>query len=316
MKAFVTGGNGFLGGAVVRMLRDAGHDVTAASRRSGVDIVDADAVRRAMAGHDIVFHVAALPGVWGRPREFEETNIRGTENVVAACRDHGIRTLVYTSSPSVIFDGHDHVDASNDLPYPSRYEADYPRTKAAAERIVLGANDASLATIALRPHLIYGAGDTWVLPRVLDRAKQGRLRIVGDGKNVVSLTYIDNAAVAHLQAAAALRPGAACAGKPYFVTDPHPIVLWDWLNQLFAELGLPEVRGRVSLGTARAVGATMEALWRGLPLPGEPLLTRFMASQLGTSHTYSLAPAQRDFGYAPVVEVDEAFRRTVAAFRS
>jgi nucleoside-diphosphate-sugar epimerase len=268
-----------------------------------------------MEGHDVVFHVAALPGVWGDPAEFERTNVLGTENVVRTCEEHGIRTLVNTGSPSSVFDGKDHLDAGNDLPYPPRFEADYPRTKAAAEKIVLGANGAKLATTSLRPHLIYGPEDTWLLPRVFDRAKKRRLRIVGAGENRVSLTYIENAAAAHLQAAAALVPGAACAGKPFFVTDPEPIVLWPWLNRLLEGVGLPPVTRHVSLGTAHAAGTVAEWVWRTFRLSGDPLMTRFMAGQLGTSHTYSLRPAQEAFGYAPPVPNDEAFRRTVEWWR-
>lgn len=315
MKAFVTGGAGFLGAEVVRQLRAAGHEVTSASRRSGVDICNFDTLRTAMAGHDLVFHVAALPGVWGKTAEFEATNVGGTENVIRACRELGIRKLVSTGSPSSVFDGKDHLDAGNDLPYPERFEADYPRTKAASEKLVLAANSPELATVSLRPHLIYGPEDTWLLPRVFDRAKKGRLRIVGPGKNKVSLTFIENAAAAHLQAAAALDYGAACAGKPFFVTDPEPVELWPWLNELLVGVGIRPVTGHVSLGLAHAAGTVAEWVWRTFDLAGDPIMTRFMAGQLGTSHTYTLQPAREAFGYAPPVSNAEAFRRTVEWWR-
>lgn len=315
MKAFVTGGNGFLGGAIVRHLRAAGHEATAASRATRVDIGDAECLTRAMEGHDAVFHVAAKTGVWGPRAEFERSNVAGTRNVIYACRQVGIARLVFTGSPSCVFDGKDHRNATNDLPYPDTFESDYPRTKAESERMVREANDGSLATISLRPHLIWGPGDPHLLPRLLARARAGRLRIVGEGTNEVSITYIDNAAAAHLQAMDALKPGAACAGQAYFVNDPEPVQLWSWLNQLFAKLGLPPVDKRISLTTARGIGTVAEGIWSLFGLAGEPPMTRFVASQLATSHSYDVGAAVRDFGYAPVVDPATALDRTVEAFR-
>lgn len=315
MKAFVTGGNGFLGGAVVRHLRAAGHEATAASRTTGVDIGDADGLARAMEGHDAVFHVAAKTGVWGPRAEFERSNVTGTRNVIDACRRVGVSRLVFTGSPSCVFDGKDHRNATNELPYPDTFESDYPRTKAQSERMVRDTNDDSLATVSLRPHLIWGPGDPHLLPRLLARARAGRLRIVGDGANEVSITYIDNAAAAHLQAMDALRPGSPCAGNAYFVNDPEPVQLWPWLNGLFVRLGLPPVDRRISLTTARAVGTVAEGVWSLFGLEGEPPMTRFVASQLATSHSYDVGAAVRDFGYAPVVDPQTALDRTVEAFR-
>lgn len=327
MRALVTGGGGFLGSTLVRGLLDGGHEVTVlargeypelATRGARVlrgDIGEADAVSGAAKGCDTVFHVAARAGVWGPRADFERSNVTGTENVLAACQDRGVRRLVYTSSPSVVFDGRDHVDAGNDLPYPARFEAIYPETKARAERLVLAENGPALATISLRPHLIWGPGDPHLLPRLFAKGQAGRLRIVGGGANRVSLTYVDNAAAAHLQAAAALAPGAAWAGKAYFVNDADPVVLWEWLNALFARLGIAPVTGRVPLWAARAAGATAEAAWSLLGLSGEPPMTRFVAQQLATTHTYDLAPARDAFGYAPVIAPEEALDRTVAWWR-
>ncbi|MBM4367576.1 MAG: NAD-dependent epimerase/dehydratase family protein [Deltaproteobacteria bacterium] len=315
MKALVTGGHGFLGAEIVRQLRALGHEATPVSRQSGVDITEPGSLRAALAGHDTVFHVAALAGVWGRRQDFERTNVEGTRNVLAACRDMCITRIIYTSSPSVTFDGADHLNASNDLPYPARWLADYPRTKAEAERLVLAANDGNLATVALRPHLIYGPGDPHLLPRLLARARAGRLRIVGAGDNLVSLSFVENAASAHVAAALALAPGAACAGKAYFVNDAEPVRVWDWLNEVFAGLGLPAVTRRVPAGVAYAAGALLEGAWSLLGLGGEPPMTRFVARQLSTSHTYDLGPARRDLGWTPAVSGREAQDRTIAALR-
>jgi len=324
MKALVTGGLGFLGRGIVEALRAAGHDVTAASRRTSpelealgarsvaMDVGDAASVRKALEGHDTVFHVADKTGVWGERAEFERTNVTGTRHVLDACTSLGIRKLVFTSSPSVVFNGKDHLNASNDLGYPETYESAYPETKAIAERMVLAANSPLLSTVALRPHLIYGPRDPHLLPRLILRAKAGRLRVVGDGQNQVSITYIDNAVAGHLAAAARLEPGAACAGKAYFLCDEEPVRIWDWLGQLFSRLGIRPVKGNVPLGVARFAGGLAELTWKGLSLDGEPPMTRFIASQLATSHTYDLTPARRDFGFAPPVDGKTALDRTVA----
>lgn len=323
MKVLVTGGGGFLGRAIVERLHALGHEVTSAARGDypelralgartlRLDLGDAEAVRAAVAGMEAVVHTAAKAGVWGPRAEYERANVDGTRNVVEACRAAGVARLVHTSSPSVVFDGRDHENAGNDLPYPARHEAIYPETKARAERLVLGANGPQLATVSLRPHLIWGPRDPHLLPRLFDRARRGLLRVVGDGRNRVSITYVDNAAEAHVAALLALRPGAPWAGRAYFVNDAEPVVLWEWLNGLLARLGLPGAKGRVPLGVARAVGVVLETSWRALRLTGEPPMTRFVAAQLAASHWYDLAPARAAFGYAPPVDAEEAIRRTV-----
>jgi len=327
MKALVTGGGGFLGRAVALELRAAGHEVTSASRSRypelethgvrtvSMDLEDARQVSAAIAGHDTVFHVAAKTGVWGPREAFFRANTLGTRHVLAGCRAQGVAKLVFTSSPSVCFDGRDHVNASNDLPYPETFLSPYPETKALAEREVLAANGGELATCALRPHLIVGEGDPHLVPRLLDRARRGKLAIVGDGHNEVSLTYVGNAARAHRLAAERLEPGAAHAGRAYFLGQEEPVRLWTWIHELLADLDLPPVTRRVSLGTATRVGAALEVLWRALGLGGEPPMTRFIAAQLATSHSYDLAPAKRDFGYSEEVDLREATRRIVAHYR-
>jgi nucleoside-diphosphate-sugar epimerase len=327
MKVLVTGGGGFLGGAIVRMLRARGDEVTVVARgdypelqAAGVrlhrgDLADAAAVDAAFVGQELVIHAAAKPGVWGPYEDYYRSNVLATRVVIAACRKYGISRLVYTSSPSVVFSAGDHEDAGNDLPYPDSYLAFYPQTKAEAEREVLAANSPSLATVSLRPHLIWGPGDPNLLPRLIDRARRGRLRIVGDGKNKVSLTYIDNAAAGHVQAADQLAPGVAWAGKAYFINDPEPVNLWDWINNLLLRLEVPQVKRKVSPGLARFVGGVAEWVWRSLSLAGEPPMTRFVAEQLCRSHWYSLAPAQAAFGYHPVRSAAEALELTAKALK-
>lgn len=328
MKALVTGGGGFLGLYIVEHLVARGDEVRVFCRgryarldELGVeciqgDVRDADAVRRACAGMDAVFHVAALPGIWGPWKRFYAINTEGTRNVIDACRRTGVPKLVYTSSPSVIYDGaaHENVDESHS--YPERYLVHYPRSKALAERAILEANGSDgLSTVALRPHLIWGPRDNHLIPQLIRRAKSGRLRRVGDGTNLISMSYVENAAAAHLQAADVLSPGSAVAGQAYFINEPEPVKLWEWIDELLARAGLPPVRKAVSAKTAWRAGAVLEGIYRLFRLPGEPPMTRFLASQLSSSHYYDVSKARRDFDYRPLVSVDEGMRRIEADLR-
>jgi len=309
VKVAVTGGGGFLGQRIVEMLREEGSEVVSISRGHypelealGVECRRADltneaALATALAGADAVIHVAAKAGFWGKREDFMAANLRGTETLLAACAQHGIGRLVYTSSPSVCFDGRDHLRATNDLPRATRFLSPYPESKALAEQSVLAANSAQLSTVALRPHLIFGPRDPHIIPRLLERAAQGRLIRVGDGRNEVSLTHVDNAAWAHVCALRALEPNAACAGQAYFVGNREPVLLWDWIDGLLQALGYPAVQRRLPLGIARALGLACEAAWTLLPLKGEPPMTRFVALQLARSHSYDMGPVERDLGY-------------------
>jgi nucleoside-diphosphate-sugar epimerase len=273
------------------------------------DIRDRAAVRAACARTDVVFHVAAKAGVWGKRREYWETNFEGTRHVIDACRDLGTRRLVFTSTPSVV-SGRDHlcgVDESQ--PYPLAFLCAYAASKAAAERIVLKANGSTLATVALRPHLIWGPGDPHLLPRILDRARKNALVRVGDGTNRVDLTYIDNAAEAHIRAAEALASNPACCGRAYFISDGEPVVLWDWIAAVLRLANLPIVKKRIGFQVAYAVGSTLEMLHCSLPLLGEPRLTRFVATQLAKSHYFDISAARCDLGYAPIVSPAEGLER-------
>lgn len=321
MKALVTGGGGFLGLYIVEQLLDDGGDVRVICRKRyerldqlGVewvqgDIQDAETVASACEGVDIVFHVAAVPGIWGPWKMFHGINTAGTENIIAGCRKHGVRKLVHTSSPSVIFDGHDHVDADESLPYPTKFLSHYPHSKALAEQAVITANGPDLATCALRPHLIWGPRDTQLVPRLIRRAQSGRLRLVGDGTNVISMAYVENVAAAHLQAAKALEPGSSVAGQVYFVNEPQPVNCGEWINTLLGCAGLPPVKKRISAKAALRVGAVCEGVWSLFRLGGEPPMTRFLAGQLASSHSYSIDKAVRDFGYTPKVSVEEGLSR-------
>jgi nucleoside-diphosphate-sugar epimerase len=329
VKILVTGGGGFLGQALCRGLLKRGHAV-ASFQRSGSgalealgveqlrgDLADRDAVLAAFAGgFDAVFHNAAKAGAWGSYESYHAANVVGTRNVIDACRAHGIARLVHTSTPSVTHRATHPVEGgtAETVPYGEGFKAPYPATKAIAEQAVLAANDANLATVALRPRLIWGPGDAQILPRLVQRAKAGRLRIVGHGDNLVDSTYIDNAAQAHLDAFHHLAPGAACAGKAYFISNGEPWPMRELLNALLRAAGAPEVRKHLPFAAAYAAGVACEGLWHALPLAGEPPMTRFLAEQLATAHWYSMAPATRDFGYAPKVSIAEGMRELRASF--
>jgi 2-alkyl-3-oxoalkanoate reductase len=327
MKVLVTGGGGFLGGAIARLLRQEGHEVRSFTRsaypwldelaieQSLGDLADLSAVERAVTGVDVVFHAAARAGVWGRRADFVSTNVAGTENIIAACRKHAIRKLVYTSTPSVVHAGGDLEGVDESVPYPKRYEAFYPETKAVAERAVLAANGPDLATVALRPHLIWGPGDPHLIPRILARARTGNLRRIGKRSVIVDATYVDNAADAHILAAARLEPGASIAGKVYFITNGEPVDLWKFLNRVLAEAGLPPVDRTVSAWKARLMGGFLERIYRLLHLSAEPPMTRFVAMQLSTSHWYDISAARRDLGYEPKISIEEGLRRLGETFR-
>jgi len=328
MTVLVTGGGGFLGGAIIRLLLDRGETVRSISRgtypdleEQGVqcfqgDLADLEAVLAAAEGCDLVFHVAAKAGVWGSYDDYFQANVIGTRNVIAACRAHGIKYLVHTSSPSVTFDGEDEDGVDESIPFATNFLCNYPKTKAQAEWEVLEANRDGLSTVALRPHLIWGPGDNHLVPRILARAKAGKLKLVGKGDNKVDATYIDNAAAAHLAAADALQNGGDCAGKAYFISNGEPIAMRDLLNDILNAAGLPPVAKSVPPGLAYGVGALLEGVYRLLGRADEPMMTRFVARQLATAHWYDIGAARRDLGYAPSVTMAEGMARLAADFQT
>lgn len=337
MRILVTGGGGFLGGGIVRLLLRRGDAVRVLGRsrypaleRLGVeciagDLRDAAAVAAACRCCDAVFHVAAKAGVWGAAVEFAAVNIDGTRTVVEACLREGVSRLVHTSSPSVVF-GREPIEGGDEsLPYPERWLAPYPATKAAAERLVLGANGAELATsaagrlrtCAIRPHLIWGPGDPHIAPRLVKLARAGRLRQIGAGTNRVDITHVDHAAAAHVQALDALAAAdSPVAGNAYFIGDREPVVLWDWIRDLLGQLALTLPARAVPFRVAYLAGGALEGLYRLLPMLGEPPMTRFVAAQFAMSHWFSHARAARDFGYNPWRDPADSLRELAASLRS
>ncbi len=317
----VTGGGGFLGGAIVRQLVDRGAKVRTFSRQQYPELAklgvqqfqgaldDSKAVSKAVDGCDIVFHVAAKAGIWGPYGDYHKTNVVGTVNIIKACREHGATKLIYTSSPSVIFNGMDMEGVDESVPYPKHFHAPYPQTKAKAEQKVMAANGDQLATVSLRPHLIWGPGDNHLVPRIIAKGRAGQIRRIGQRDNLVDSIYIDNAADAHLLAAEKLAPGSPVAGKTYFISQDEPISVWDLINRILAAGGVGPVTKTISPGLAYFAGCVCEVVYNAFDFKSEPRMTRFVAKELSTAHWFDISAAKRDFGYRPGVTIDEGLKR-------
>ena len=328
MKALVTGANGFLGSNLVRQLIERGYEVTAMTRRRDEmisalsvetvhgDVRSFDSMHEACKGQDVVFHTAAVAGIWGSWKHFHGTNTIGTRNVVEACLQHDVPKLVYTSSPSVTFNGEHQMNVDESTPYSKKWLCHYPHSKALAEKYVLEADDdRELMTCALRPHLIWGPGDRHLIPRLIRRAKAKQLRRVGDGTNQVDTIYIDNAAMAHIQAAEAMEPGSPVCGSAYFLSQDDPVNCWGWINDVLELAGLPRVRKSISYYWAYRLGYSLETAYQLGNFEKEPRMTRFLAAQLAKSHYFDISRAKKDFGYFPKVSNEEGMRRLGESLR-
>ncbi len=311
-----------MGSYVVEKLLDRGHTVRAMTRRrddalSGLsletvhgDLRDFDACVQAIRDVDVVIHTAGVSGIWGPWKHYHSNNTIATRNVVQACIQNKVPRLVYASSPSVIFTGEHQMNANESLPYAKNWLCHYSKSKALAEQHVLEANEFSgLMTCAIRPHLIWGPRDNHLIPRLLQRARNKQLRRIGDGTNQVDMIYVENAAMAHIQAAEALEPGSPVCGSAYFVSQNDPVNCWAWINDILALAGLPRVRQGISFYWAFRIGLLLETYHEMFGIQREPRMTRFLAAQLAKSHYYDISRAKRDFGYFPVVSTEEGMRR-------
>lgn len=320
-SALVTGGGGFVGKAVVQQLLRHGIDVRVIGRNSypdlenlGVtcvrgDLAHAESVKKACKGVDVVFHVAALAGIWGPWESYYTTNVLGTENVVNSCRENEVKALVYTSTPSVVFDRKDIIAGNETLPYPTEFLCSYARSKVAAEKFVLA--DGRVSSCALRPHLIWGPNDPHLLPRLLAAGRKKQLKIVGNGNNLVDISYIDNVAYAHLLAAQNLTGEKTAVGQAYFISQDAPVNLWDWINNLFERMGVERITKKVPYKMAYRLGAGLELFYKISGRSGEPRMSRFLAEQLAKSHYFSCEKARNDLGYIPQISTEEGLEKTV-----
>lgn len=320
MKALVTGGGGFLGSAIVKALLDRGDEIVTIQRghypllnKLGAEVIQGDLtktddINTAIKGCDVVFHVAAKAGVWGEYHEYYNSNVVSTKNVIKACKDNDVNNLVYTSTPSVVFDGSDEEGIDESAPYVEKYFNAYQKTKKEAEQLVLNANSTDLKTVSLRPHLIWGPGDPHLVPRIIERAKKGRLRIVGNKNKKVDSCYIENAVQAHLLAADCLLSGSTCSGKTYFISNDEPISMSNLINKILHAAKLSEVSKTIPENIAYIIGFFLEKIYNLFNIKNEPIMTRFVARQLSTSHWFDLSAAKNDLGYQPIISTDQGMK--------
>ena len=325
MHTLVTGGTGFLGQHLVRALLDAGHTtvlmgrnlsgsgvqtlVAAGARPLQADLRDKAALLQACRGAEVVFHVGALSAPWGARADFFSINVDGTRNVLQACQANGVRRLVYVSSPSVVFDGRDHILLQESAPYPKRFTSIYSLTKKLGEDLV---NTASLSmeTVILRPKAMFGPGDVALLPRLISAARRGRLPQIGSGRNLVDLTFVDNVVHALLLAMDAKQ----AAGNIYTITNNEHIPLWPTIRTTLRRLGIPSNLRKVPLPLVLAIAGAMEAI--SAVTREEPTLTRYSAAILARTQTYDISAAKRDLAYTPPVPFAEGMTRTLYALAS
>lgn len=325
-RILVTGYGGFLGAEITRQLLQRGDQVVGLGRshyphlqalpieQHQGDVRDLNTLLTSSRNVDAIIHTAAIAGVWGSWQKYHSVNTQGTLNVIEACRQNQIPILVHCSSPSVTFAAEDQAGINESAPYPDRWLCHYPHTKALAEQAVLAAHHPpKLATAALRPHLIWGADDPHLFPRLIDRAKSGRLRIVGDGTNQLDTVHVVNAAAAHLAALDTLQilvdPGSAsledqqraqqAGGRAYFITQDEPVQCWDWIRQVLQIAGAPLPMKHISFQAAWQLGALLELAYKLTGRTSEPPMTRFVAAQLAKDHYFDISAARKLLGYKP-----------------
>ncbi|MBF0300168.1 MAG: NAD-dependent epimerase/dehydratase family protein [Oligoflexia bacterium] len=330
-KILVTGGGGFLGSAIISMLlkESSEYEIFSISRnyynhleslnvrQIGGDISNLNFLREIFKKYsfDVVFHTAAYASMWGPWKKFEKNNIVATKNIIQVMKEFNIKKLIYTSSPSVVFGSSDLKNVDEETPYPHKHYSYYAKSKAEAERLVMAANDGiNLLTVSLRPHLIWGPADQHLIPRVLKLARKRKLKIVGTGKNLVDITYIENAAHAHLLAYKSLNPSSPILGCTYFIADEKPVVLWDFINKILAINNISQVKSKVSFKFAYIAGWIAENIHKYLfntvlRIDSEPPMTRFTAMQLAKSHYFNHERAHTDFGYAPIVSLEDGLKQ-------
>jgi nucleoside-diphosphate-sugar epimerase len=325
MRVLVTGGSGLLGRTTCAALAARGHEVVALQRHRSAelaceqvlaDVNDAGAVASAAAGCDAVIHAAARVGVAGSREEFVRANVGGTGAVVAACREAGVPRLVVVSSPSVGYESTATVGAGASAPITSRNDRSwYSESKAEAELLALAANDSTLAVTAIRPHAIWGPGDTQLVGRIVERAREGRLFVVAGGRALIDTTYVDNAADALVAAVEHLTAESELAGRAFVVSNGEPLPVRSLLEQICAAAGVPPPRRDLPLGAARLMAAAAERVWARRRPDEDPPATRFLVDQLALAHWFDPRPFREATGWQPAVSIAEGMRR-LAAFYS
>ena len=320
--AFVTGGSGFVGGALITRLRTEGWDVRALARSDTSadrvrergaepvhgDLDDLPALRAGADSVDVLFHCAAKADDWGDPAEFQRINVTGTQNVLTAARECGAKRVVHVGTEAALMAGQPLVNVNEDTPLQPDSPAQYPRTKARAEQLVRAANGPDLETVVIRPRFVWGRGDTTLLPVIVGLVKAGRFRWVGDGRHLTATTHIDNT-VEGLILGATKAP----AGSVYFITDGEPVVWRDFLTELIETQGVSPGDKSAPLGVAKALAALAEGFWRLFRRPGTPPITRFTVWVSSQECTIDISRARRDLGYEPVKDRETGMAELLAS---
>lgn len=321
MEVLVTGAGGFLGGAVAQALLRDGNCVRHFSRSSypklnelGIaqfqgDLLDPTAVDRAVNGCEAVFHVAAKVSTTGSYSAYHQTNVIGTCNVIDACRRHGVGYLIFTSSASVVFDGRDMEGVDERMPYPARYVSNYARSKAMAEQAIIYANGPRLRTITLRPHIVWGEGDRLFVPRILARARKGKLRRIRGAPKRIGLTHIEDAARAHLLAGKRLVECPDIGGRVFFISSEEPVYAFSAIDELLKAAHHPPIMRSVSPTTAYVAGALHEFFHWLLRRCDEPAMSRWMVRELATAHWFDISAAREAFAFESSVTLRDGLGR-------
>ena len=326
-KIVITGAGGFLGLHIAKLLsKNNDHTIINISRNHHVELdqlgirtIECDISKKEdveaidLTNVEAIFFFFSIAGVWGRRGQYYQVNYLGTVNLVNHAKKSDVPNFIYTSTPSVVFGDQDIVLGDEGLEYPKKYYTDYAYTKSLAEKYVKEQCNSSFKAICLRPHLIWGPGDPHLIPRIITKAKQGRLKMVGEGENLVDIIYVKNAALAHIQAWMALKENPLLSGNCYFIGQERPVNLWDFINQVLALKKVRPVSGYISFNMAYKIGWLMEIIYKFLGIyKPEPPMTRFVAMQLAKSHYFSHAKAREDFGYEPLVSIESGLKETFA----
>ncbi|MFW7415339.1 NAD-dependent epimerase/dehydratase family protein [Demequina sp. SO4-18] len=321
MKVLVTGASGFLGRATAARIAREGHEVTTLQRRPsevpGVSdiagsVTDRDLVRGVVDGQDAIVHLAAKVSLAGDPAEFARVNVEGTRTLLDAARDAGVPRFVHVSSPSVAHVGSALVGADAGTADPRRARGEYARTKATAELLALGYDSPTMAVVAIRPHLVWGPGDTQLVARIVDRARRRRLPLLDHGAALIDSTYVDNAADAML---AAIVRAPVAHGRALVVTNGEPRPVAELLAGMCRAAGVPAPSWRVPGGLARGAGGVVERLWAWRPGQDEPPMTRFLAEQLSTAHWFDQRATHEALAWQPHVSIDDGMAQLARFYR-
>lgn len=324
MNVLVTGGGGFLGTYIVKALLARDHKVTSMSRQSyihldelgvktlQVDISDLSQLSEVdLNEFDAIIHTAAFAGVWGDKDKFYKINYEGSKNIFDLALKYKIKYFIYTSSPSVVFGEDDIENGDETIEYPNKFFTDYAKTKAMAEQYILNKNNNEIQCISIRPHLIWGPGDPHLIPRIIQKARRGKLKQVGTGENLVDIIYVENAALAHVNALEAMVKNPELKKEAYFVGQETPVNLWEFINQILQINKIEAVGSYIDFKKAFYLGYFLEFVFKifGILKP-EPPMTRFVALQLAKSHYFSHKKAENDFNYLPQVSIKEGLEKT------